>query len=407
MKSTVFTDTTKHTIMRLRKMSIRVFILVLFVSVTASSVKAQLSVGVSVHIGPPAIPVYTQPPCPVDGYIWIPGYWAYDEADGYYWVPGYWDAPPQVGFLWTPGYWGYVGGVYRWNAGYWGPHVGYYGGINYGYGYGGHGYYGGEWYGGHFRYNTAVTRVNTTVIHNTYVNRRVIVNNNSRVSYSGGPHGIQARPTGAEQAAMRENHVGGTSGQMQHQQAASRDRAQFANVNHGRPSTVAVARPDAYRPANNAGRPGGAPNNGGRPNTSGGVHPTPNNGGARPGATPNNHPANTPQNHPNVSRPNVTPNRPANTLANRPTNTPQSRPVNTPQSRPVNTPQSRPVNTPQNHPQPQVSRPTVQPRPATQHAAPQQPRGGGQPHGGGGQPHGGGGGGGQPHGGGGGGEHHH
>ena len=26
------------------------------------------------------------------------------------------------------------------NAGYWGPHVGFYGGINYGYGYGGVGY---------------------------------------------------------------------------------------------------------------------------------------------------------------------------------------------------------------------------------------------------------------------------
>ncbi|HXO74230.1 MAG TPA: YXWGXW repeat-containing protein, partial [Puia sp.] len=84
--------------------------LLLAVCFTAKRVNAQVSVGISVHIAPPAIPVYEQPPCPVDGYIWIPGYWAYnDDSDGYFWVPGYWEAPPQVGFLWTPGYWGYVG----------------------------------------------------------------------------------------------------------------------------------------------------------------------------------------------------------------------------------------------------------------------------------------------------------
>ena len=32
-----------------------------------------------------------------------------------------------------------------WNAGYWRPHVGFYGGVNYGFDYGGHGYEGGRW----------------------------------------------------------------------------------------------------------------------------------------------------------------------------------------------------------------------------------------------------------------------
>ena len=54
---------------------------------------------------------------------------------GYYWVPGTWVQPPRVGVLWTPGYWGFVGGVYAFHAGYWGPHVGFYGGVNYGFGY--------------------------------------------------------------------------------------------------------------------------------------------------------------------------------------------------------------------------------------------------------------------------------
>ena len=141
---------------------------------------------VSVTIAPPVLPVYTQPICPGDGYLWNPGYWAYGD-EGYYWVPGVWVRPPQVGLLWTPGYWGWGGGVYFFHAGYWGPHVGFYGGVNYGFGYGGVGFGGGRWEGGHFAYNTAVVNVNRTVIHNTYVDRTVI-NTNGRC-----PHELQRR----------------------------------------------------------------------------------------------------------------------------------------------------------------------------------------------------------------------
>src|SRR5215472_16539030 len=129
--------------------------------------QAQVAVGISVHVGPPPLPVYVQPVCPAPGYIWTPGYWAYGE-DGYYWVPGTWVEPPVVGVLWTPGYWGWSEGVYIWHGGYWGPHVGFYGGINYGFGYTGVGFAGGFWRGGVYQYNTAVTNVNTTIIHNTY-----------------------------------------------------------------------------------------------------------------------------------------------------------------------------------------------------------------------------------------------
>src|SRR6201986_36057 len=123
---------------------------------------------------PPELPVYAQPICPGDGYLWTPGYWAYDDVNGYYWVPGVWVQPPQAGLLWTPAYWGFEGGHYLFHAGYWGPHVGYYGGMNYGFGYMGIGFVGGEWRGGHFAYNTAVVHVNTTIIHNTYVNNTII-----------------------------------------------------------------------------------------------------------------------------------------------------------------------------------------------------------------------------------------
>src|SRR3974390_2554620 len=33
---------------------------------------------VSVSFGPPVLPVYAQPLCPGPGYIWTPGYWAWD-----------------------------------------------------------------------------------------------------------------------------------------------------------------------------------------------------------------------------------------------------------------------------------------------------------------------------------------
>ena len=184
----------------------------------------------SIRIGPPPLPVYEQPYVPGDGYLWMPGYWAYDG--GYYWVPGTWVLPPQPGFLWTPGYWDYTNGYYGWRRGYWGRSVGYYGGINYGFGYGGHGYYGGEWRGRTFRYNTAVTRVNTTIVHNTYINKTVVNNNtvinNKRVSFHG-QGGVAVKPTKRELAISKENHVQPTTVQVAHQNSAKADRRQFAS----------------------------------------------------------------------------------------------------------------------------------------------------------------------------------
>lgn len=114
--------------------------------VLAMSAASWAQVGISISIGPPALPVYEQPICPAEGYIWTPGYWAYDyQASDYYWVPGTWVMAPQPGFLWTPAYWGWGGDRFVFYDGYWGPHVGFYGGINYGYGYFGRGYEGGRW----------------------------------------------------------------------------------------------------------------------------------------------------------------------------------------------------------------------------------------------------------------------
>ncbi|MGH9583134.1 MAG: YXWGXW repeat-containing protein, partial [Bryobacteraceae bacterium] len=130
-------------------------LVVLFCAVPARS---SAGIAISIHIAPPVLPVYVQPVCPAEGYIWTPGYWAWGPG-GYYWVPGVWVQPPEVGLLWTPGYWGFARGIYVWRTGYWGPHVGFYGGVHYGFGYTGVGFVGGYWSGGVFRYNTAVARV--------------------------------------------------------------------------------------------------------------------------------------------------------------------------------------------------------------------------------------------------------
>jgi hypothetical protein len=249
----------------------KIAVLLLFAVLAAlalpSTSPAQIAVGVSIHIGPPILPVYAQPVCPAPGYIWTPGYWAYGP-DGYFWVPGTWVLAPTPGYLWTPGYWGWAGGLYVWHGGYWGPHVGFYGGINYGFGYGGVGFVGGEWRGGVFHYNTAVTNVNTTIIHNTYVNttvvnRTTIVNN---VSYNGGTGGVMARPNATEEAAVHEQHVQATELQAQHEQMARSDRSMLASVNHGSPAVAATARAGefhgagvvaAHAAAMNTNRPGG------------------------------------------------------------------------------------------------------------------------------------------------------
>src|SRR6266576_1644860 len=226
---------------------------VLFVGLSLTSSFAQ--VGIAIGIAPPPIPIYQQPYAPGAGYIWTPGYWAYDS--GYYWVPGAWILPPRVRFLWTPGYWGYNGSNYFFNDGYWGPTVGFYGGINYGYGYGGQGYYGGRWAGNTFRYNTAVTRVNTSVIRNTYVNKQVINNTGSRASFNGSG-GATAKPTAQEQAAAKAEHIPATSAQQSRVEAAKNNPALHAANNHGKPKAEAIKALDRNSGAQTAAAGGSA-----------------------------------------------------------------------------------------------------------------------------------------------------
>jgi hypothetical protein len=226
--------------------SIRSVLLTLGMLAASAASFGQVRIGVAINIEPPELPVYDQPVCPGDGYIWTPGYWAYDDDYGYYWVPGTWVLAPEPGFLWTPGYWGWGDGGYVFYQGYWGPVVGFYGGINYGFGYFGHGFEGGRWDHDHFFYNRSVTNVNVTVIHNTY--NTVVENRNvTRVSFNGGSGGINERPTREEEAAAHERHIGPVSAQTEHFQAAHGNPELRASVNHGKPAVAATPRPAEFR----------------------------------------------------------------------------------------------------------------------------------------------------------------
>jgi hypothetical protein len=217
---------------------------VLVVSVAANPRTASAQIDINITIAPPELPTYDQPPLPALGYIWAPGYWAYGP-DGYYWVPGTWVLPPAVGLLWTPGYWGWRDGIYAWNDGYWGPHVGFYGGVNYGFGYGGDGYAGGRWNNGLFAYNRTVNNFGGVHVTNVY-NETVVVNNNVRTSFNGGSGGLTARATPEQEAAAHEPHVAPTAIQTQHQQTASTNRNLLASENHGHPAIAATAKPNQF-----------------------------------------------------------------------------------------------------------------------------------------------------------------
>ena len=204
-----------------------------------------IGVGVSVGVPPPPLPMYEQPPIPGPGYIWTPGYWAWD-GDDYYWVPGTWVPAPFYGALWTPGYWGWDGALYVFHPGYWGDHIGFYGGINYGCGYFGRGYDGGYWGHGGFYYNRSVNHIENVHITNVY-NKTVINNVNvNHISYNGGHGGVMSHATPQQMAFARQARMGPIAAQQQQMNLARRNPAMRVSANHGAPPIAATPRPGVF-----------------------------------------------------------------------------------------------------------------------------------------------------------------
>jgi hypothetical protein len=224
----------------------------------AASPAGEGGVAVYADEAPPPLPDYDQPPIPAEGYFWTPGYWSWNGYE-YFWVPGTWVEPPHSGLLWTPGYWAFVNGVYAFHRGYWGEHVGFYGGVNYGFGYVGVGYEGGRWDNGRFFYNRSITNVGQVNITNVY-EKQIMVRENNGASFNGGPNGVSLKPTPEELRVEKERHVAPTHDQLDNARAASRNEAAFVSTNKGKPSIAATAKPGQFTgtavvPAKAAGGP--------------------------------------------------------------------------------------------------------------------------------------------------------
>jgi len=280
--------------------------------------QAHAAVFISVGFAPPVLPVYVQPLCPGDGYMWTPGYWAYSDDGGYYWVPGVWVLPPEEGVLWTPAYWGWENGVYLFHTGYWGPHIGFYGGINYGFGYGGFGFDGGYWDHGAFFYNRRVANLGVGFRGAHVYDRPVAFTNHSNVAFNGGHGGIDAHPRPEELHAMEEHHIEPTHDQVSHESVAAHNPAQHFSANNGHPGVTAARSPDAFRT-----NPAGAPHSA---SASRATQPSP---AAKPAQPPNHTQAPAPRPQPQAQ--------------------PKSQPAPHPQAAPHPAPASHPAPQPTKH----------------------------------------------------------
>jgi len=190
---------------------------------------------------PPPLRREVQPIMPAYGYAWPPGYWAWNDTGyDYYWVSGVWARPPGIGMLWTPPWWGWVGGVYAFTPGYWGQNVGFYGGIRYGYGYGGQGYDGGYWNGRTFYCNRAVNNFGGVHVNAVYNRAWSAGRGYDGVSYNGGRGGVRASASMNELSAARQARSSTTTYQSNRARNAMSDPGNRAAANRGHAGAIAA-----------------------------------------------------------------------------------------------------------------------------------------------------------------------
>ena len=218
----------------------RYFLFLLLLCLVPAVSHAQIAVGVSIRVGPPALPVYTQPPCPVEGYLWTPGYWGYGAA-GYYWGSG------ECG--WRCLAWEFCGhraigaslagcmaGMQGTGDRTWASTAVLTTALDMA---------GSASWAGigavEASFTTAPCSMWAWVFHNTFVDRTVVNTTvvNNHFSFNG-EGGAMARPTPAEQAVEHENHFQPTPNQVSHENAMAQDRNQLASTNGGHPGTMAM-----------------------------------------------------------------------------------------------------------------------------------------------------------------------
>jgi YXWGXW repeat-containing protein len=76
--------------------------------VVAGTLLTSACVGASgrvyIRSGPPPVRAEVVARSPGPGYVWVPGYYAY-ERGGYAWVPGRYERPPRGRARWVPSHW--------------------------------------------------------------------------------------------------------------------------------------------------------------------------------------------------------------------------------------------------------------------------------------------------------------
>jgi hypothetical protein len=206
-----------------------------------------LNAAAKIQTAPPPIPSYAQPAIPEDGYLWMPGFWARrEDVRDYYWVPGTWVKPPREGFLWTPPYWSRVDGGFVFHAGYWAEAVGFYGGIDYGYGYTSDGYQGGRWDNGTFFYNRAANDLGSSDAAHVYEQTIAATDQSARASFNGGSRGTKAQPTPEQEKLAHDRHIDPTPEQQQHFEMAAKNRSLYSKLNRGEPGVAATSRAGVF-----------------------------------------------------------------------------------------------------------------------------------------------------------------
>jgi len=83
-------------------------------AITATGAQARVYFDVDVAPPPPRVEVV---PAPRAGYVWAPGYWAYDGRR-HVWHDGYW-VHERHGHHWVPDRWDERGGHWHYSRGHW------------------------------------------------------------------------------------------------------------------------------------------------------------------------------------------------------------------------------------------------------------------------------------------------
>lgn len=85
---------------------------------TTLSLPATAAVWLDVNVGPPE-PLTEYTPPPRYGYVWSPGYWAWNNGESV-WMDGYW-MEERPGYVWVPDRWNYYTNGWRFERGHYYP----------------------------------------------------------------------------------------------------------------------------------------------------------------------------------------------------------------------------------------------------------------------------------------------